>query len=618
VPDVLLLGEHGVPDDVIRQSTGHASLLTSPSFRKHASPCIDGVLNPDWPWRLAWDLMVMLLVLCDSVVLPFQLAEFGTDPDFDLFWLWLTVGAFLCDLAVNFCTGYRAGKSDDHLQEGTLVTEKVSIAINYLRGWSWIDFLSTVPWSVVVDAFQSNSETDASSAGQVTKLAKVIKLMRLLRLMRMLRLCKLAVVWERLEGRIGSITALNVIAMLRVVGVWTAICHWGACVWWMVGRRGSLAMLLTMQDDALEGLHWTEVPREHSRHDDFGEWRWIDKPPSEQYVFCFYWILGVMRTMPSEVTPVNLTERVFVLLFMFFAVAAFAINVTRITQAWFRFGARKDAFKEEMAYVRMHLRSIKCGTTLQLRAQAYLSHLFEKRKLHAKELGLLSALPEGLKRKLSQANKIYYLRMLPRLRDWIDPALRHVCDATEVVDYLPGDKLTEKDQPTTAAYVLMRGGLQVYAPSPQPHRRRSSTSANGALMRVSLQSELCFGRLKIVDEHCLFERAEDSLSRDTVVAMECSEVLSIDRQRFQEVLQKLQKLQDNQRRRRYEIERILRNEGDRNLGGQGQRSSQDSEKEASRYFGFTGKKLLQRSGTMGSMRRLSSWHFAAAGTMSAG
>ncbi len=31
-----------------------------------------------------------------------------------------------------------------------------------------------------------------------------------------------------------------------------------------------------------------------------------------------------MRTMPAEVTPVNLPERLFVLIFMFFALSAFA------------------------------------------------------------------------------------------------------------------------------------------------------------------------------------------------------------------------------------------------------------------------------------------------------
>ena len=45
---------------------------------------------------------------------------------------------------------------------------------------------------------------------------------------------------------------------------------------------------------------------------------------SDPQVFCFYWTLGVMRTMPAEVTPVNLPERLFVLVFMFFALSAFA------------------------------------------------------------------------------------------------------------------------------------------------------------------------------------------------------------------------------------------------------------------------------------------------------
>merc|ERR1719343_568182 len=161
-------------------------------------------------------------------------------------------------------------------------------------------------------------------------------------------------------------------------------------------------------------VHWTELPRRHTAYDDVGEWTWVDRPATEQYVFCFYWILGVMRTMPAEVTPITLVERTFVLLFMFFAVMAFAVNVARLTQAWFKFSARKDAFKEEMAFVRMHLRTTKCGTSLQLRAQAYLRHLFEKRKLHAKEMGLLSALPEGLKLQMKQAYRIPYLRMIPR------------------------------------------------------------------------------------------------------------------------------------------------------------------------------------------------------------
>ncbi|CAK0847740.1 unnamed protein product [Prorocentrum cordatum] len=530
---------------------------------RHTSPCVHGSLNPDWSLRLAWDLFVISMVLCDCVILPYQLAEFRTDKGFDAVWLWFTVIIFLCDLILNFFTGYHAGKKDEHLQEGTLVTDRKSVAIHYLRGWFWIDFLSTVPWSKVAEAFNSDGRMDTSSAGQVTKLAKIIKLTRLLRLMRMLRLYKVSVVWESLEGRIGSITALNVVSMLRVLGIWTAICHWGACVWWMVGKRDSLVMLLTMQDDVPDGLHWTELPRVHSAYDDFGQWRWVDRPAFEQYIFCFYWILGVMRTMPAEVTPVNLTERIFVLVFMFFAVMAFAVNVTRITQAWFRFGARKDAFKEEMACVRMHLRTMKCGNAVQLRTQAFLKHLFEKRKIHAKELGLLNTLPEGLKRKLNHSHRIHYLRMIPRLRDWMDQALQLVCDATTAVDFLPGDKLTMKDHEAEAAYVLMRGGLQVYVPSSRqasllhgrPSNDSTATGLLSMLWRMSLSNE-SQERLTVVDDHCLFdhEGIVVPLCRDTVVVMECSELLRIDRQAFKEAMKELRVRRNHARNRRRELE----------------------------------------------------------------
>eukprot|EP00971_Amphidinium_carterae_P337805 6474825-Amphidinium_carterae.1 len=35
---------------------------------------------------------------------------------------------------------------------------------------------------------------------------------------------------------------------------------------------------------------------------------WERKPRTEQYIFCFYWTLGVMRTMPSEVAGAGIWE----------------------------------------------------------------------------------------------------------------------------------------------------------------------------------------------------------------------------------------------------------------------------------------------------------------------
>jgi hypothetical protein len=111
--------------------------------------------------------------------------------------------------------------------------------------------------------------------------------------------------------------------------------------------------------------------------------------------------------------------------------------------------------------------------------------------------------------------------MIPRLQTWSDRALRRVCDACEVFDYLPGDKVTEENDVAEAVYVLMRGRLQIYVPYlvDRPEATRSGSP------------------LTVVDEHCLFDRGEVARCQNTVLALECSELLRIDRQGFQEVVQ---------------------------------------------------------------------------------
>ncbi|CAK9093893.1 Hypothetical protein SCF082_LOCUS44150 [Durusdinium trenchii] len=155
--------------------------------------------------------------------------------------------------------------------------------------------------------------------------------------MRMLRLAKLGAIWERIEARIGSIFFVQCVALVRVLFIVIGICHWNACIFWLVGLPSNLFSELMdeeSQSQYFNSPHWTTILRATDSEKEL--WRWLDRPLPEAYVFCFYWTLGVMRTMPAEVTPVNLPERLFVLIFMFFALSAFAICVSLITQAFFK------------------------------------------------------------------------------------------------------------------------------------------------------------------------------------------------------------------------------------------------------------------------------------------
>ncbi|CAE7542245.1 eag [Symbiodinium natans] len=300
----------------------------------------------------------MFVVLADALILPFQLAFKNEKQDgFDEFWFWWTTILFGLDIIANFNTAIQV--DDDGSRPDALIRDRTGARLGApARGWFGIDFFSTVPWPRLVSIFAGSEEGGGST--QAAKLLKVVKFLRLMRLMRMLRMAKLRKLWERVEDEIGSVLLVQSMMLVRILVIVVAICHWSACIFWIVGSPESLITDLMpneMYQEFAQVPHWTTIYRTHGPEQEV--WRWVDRPTSESYIFCFYWTLGVMRTMPAEVTPVNLAERVFVLLFMFFALSAFAISVASLTQAYFKISERSRSFTDELFAVRMHMKKLK-------------------------------------------------------------------------------------------------------------------------------------------------------------------------------------------------------------------------------------------------------------------
>lgn len=110
-----------------------------------------------------------------------------------------------------------------------MILDRKVIAMTYLKGWFVLDFVSTVPWSRIVDALSEGGGPMVT----VAKLAKVslglhgsraawitafksrsgtlvrLKFIRIIRLMKMLRAKKLKDIWEQVERRIGSVAIVQ-------------------------------------------------------------------------------------------------------------------------------------------------------------------------------------------------------------------------------------------------------------------------------------------------------------------------------------------------------------------------------------------------------------------------
>jgi hypothetical protein len=465
--------------------------------------CPDGVLNPWLATRRAWEILVVMLVLTDSMILPFQLAyKSHTEKDlFDRCWLWIMTAFFATDILLNFCTGYAAGREDPDLKRGTLITNRCRIAAYYIRHWFLLDLITTIPWWLIADVLEEFRDEWSWAAGAVWSVTKYI---RLLRVLRMLRLAKMYKIWDDLEQSLSSFAFLQVAAVFRVLLTILCICHWNACLWWMVGQPKSFLgdFASTEYREYYEALpHWTTVERINSPGDP--TWKWIDKHSSDAYVFCFYWTLGVMRTMPTEVMPVNIQERLYVMVFMFLAFSLFAITVAQITQMFFKISERSRGFNEELLAVRSHLRDLSAPTELREDIISFLRHLFDQRHMYSKEKAMLNMLPDHLKDELKYTQVGHHLKNVNLLHHLPDKSLHLISDIAEMRSMARGTILSNRDAIAEGAWILVAGHLQRFPAS-------------------------CETDVKVVDEDCLRD-ADPVKSPFTTVSIICSEVLWIDK-----------------------------------------------------------------------------------------
>jgi len=531
--------KHSFPAVDLAVEDGEPESLDTPDKKWH-DKCPSGVFNPQDPSRRWWDKIVVILVVADTLIVPFQLAYLPYQPHSFLMltWPWLLTLFFAVDMLMSFHTGYYANSQDGE-RPGRLVTHTAKIARRYINSRTFLlDLVTTFPWSQILLGLAGISFFEPWKT-------QVVLIIGLVRLVRLLRLAKLFDAWERVEESLGSVEQLHVAALLRMLITTFFFCHFNACIWWIVGQhRHPLAAFMSNQaNEQYESLpHWTTVER--SQGPGSPAWQWAEEPVFTAYAFCFYWSLGVMRTMPQEVLPANIHERVYVMVLMFVALSLFAVSIAQVTQTFTKFTERQRTFKEELLALRLYMNNIGAPDALQEDVVNYSKHLFHRRLVNAKESGLMSRLPASLSRDLHSARVESYIRQLSTFEEWPQRSLRQVSAISEVKHIVRGTVLSLRNREATGVWVLMSGHLEVFRPTRAPLSDSTTTPQVFRWSQSSLQSfqdsqkgsrgapefHHC-GPLEIVDEICL--ASEDAIqSTTTVIASCCCEVLFIPKDGF--------------------------------------------------------------------------------------
>jgi hyperpolarization activated cyclic nucleotide-gated potassium channel 2 len=121
--------------------------------------------------------------------------------------------SFMLDIFLNFRTGIVEVESGD-----ALVIKPSIIALKYIRGFFFIDLVSTVPWDVIV----VNGAVGLMRLVKATKVVKLVRIMRVLKLVRVLRILKAPAIIKQLEEIVGRMLvriaalAVSVILILHI------------------------------------------------------------------------------------------------------------------------------------------------------------------------------------------------------------------------------------------------------------------------------------------------------------------------------------------------------------------------------------------------------------------
>ena len=179
------------------------------------------LLPPNSPRKTVFDWFLLLLVVFNSLEIPFVLA-FHLPADgaealknFDIF----IDCVFGIDFIRNFITSY--------YEDDNIVTSRKQIAMRYLTTWASIDLIAIIPWDLI---------------------SIYLRGLRILRLLRLRR------VVQKIDSLKGGVKLRFVVLLFW----WFLIAHWFACLWWYIGRVEYEASILRWQrgEPALDESTW--------------------------------------------------------------------------------------------------------------------------------------------------------------------------------------------------------------------------------------------------------------------------------------------------------------------------------------------------------------------------
>jgi len=416
------------------------------------------LINPEAPHKLAWDVVILLLVMFYGFMVPyrigFQLEGTEAEQSFDDFANVL----FMLDIVFSFRTAFK--------EDGVLVRDGKRIASTYAQSWLFIDLISSIP----LDWF-------INTGGGINKLLRTLRLFKLFRLLRLLKLFPR--LFQVLETNIKFNPSM--IRFARSFIVMLLMWHCIACsYWWMArveyggyytcGKDPEIVcwvnrcvcaaapfdpnevheILVDIPDEDYDPAWASDLPRDDWVPDVYS----ANRPESYKYAMALFWAVEVTTGIGGDINPKSQYEVAFTTGVTIVGLMMYSLIIGSASSALANMDSTATQRRQTLDKVSSYMRSRKVPAFFQRIIVDFYQHMWTT---PMKESDVFKDLPESLRSRLSMVLNRDLIDRIPIFRNMTAEVYIRLVQKLLHNTYLPGEFVIRKGDIPRCVYFVKRG-----------------------------------------------------------------------------------------------------------------------------------------------------------------
>ncbi|XP_018311798.1 potassium voltage-gated channel subfamily H member 8 isoform X1 [Mycetomoellerius zeteki] len=191
----------------------HSTAPPLPEYKTTTVKKSQFILSHYGGFKSCWDWLILIATFYVAIIVPYNASFINIDRPTMVSDVVVEV-LFIIDIVLNFRTTYVSRK-------GEVVSNSRSIAVNYVKGWFFVDLVAALPFDFLYASDVYGGEESAHSNIHLVKLTRLLRLARLLQKM----------------DRYSQYSAV-ILTMLMLFFI--VVAHWLACIWYVIAEKERL------------------------------------------------------------------------------------------------------------------------------------------------------------------------------------------------------------------------------------------------------------------------------------------------------------------------------------------------------------------------------------------